>query len=416
MRSNASRVDTTLFTSIETPSDTLPRVTFDRLHRRDLIRLGGLASGAVVTGLTSASAQALPQVPRRILGKTKKSVPILMMGGSMPIDVTFDLKFAEAFRYGVNYFDTSRIYVGGNGEVALANFHTRMKCRDRMWITTKSKKHDPDGMAKSLSVSLQTLKTDHVELFFLHGLSDPRHLSPAMAKKVDALKKTGKIHHFGFSTHASNVVELLERAADTPWVDVVMFRYNFREYGNKPLNRAIDRAVKAGVGLIAMKTQGSEASLQDTWKKIQKSGRWNKYQAVLKAVWADERISGLVSEMDNLDKVHQNVGAALDRHKLGQLDEQAIQKYADATRRFACDGCDHLCNAAVNAPVQIGDTLRYLMYHDVYGKSESARALYAQLPEAARQLHRVDFAPANLACPHGVDVIAHMRRAAEVLG
>ena len=62
-----------------------------------------------------------------------------------------------------------------------------------------------------------------------------------------------------------------------------MFRYNFRQYGNDKLNRGIDACVKAKVGLIAMKTQGSEASFRDAWKKFEKSGKWNKYQAVLGA-------------------------------------------------------------------------------------------------------------------------------------
>ena len=394
-------------------------MTDKSLNRRELIQLGGLAGGSVISALSTPawaqSQKAGPKVPRKVLGRTQKRVPILMMGGSMPVDIAFDIKFAEAFRHGVDYFDTSRVYVGGNGEVALANFHRRMKCRDRMWITTKSKHHDPDGMAASLTTSLDKLQTDHVDLFFLHALTDARRLDSAMAKRVEALKKAKKIHHFGFSTHASNVVELLEAAARTPWVEVVMFRYNFRQYGDKALNRAIDRAAKAGVGLIAMKTQGSEASFQTKWKQIQKSGRWTKHQAVLKAVWADERITGLVSEMDTLSKVRQNVAAALDEGKLSAIETQAIEEYARATRSLACDGCDHICGPAVDAPVRIADTLRMLSYHDVYQKPDVARALFAELPEAARRLKGIDFTPANSACPHGIDVAAYMQRAADVL-
>ena len=372
---------------------------------------------AVATGLplSSLAASGAAKVPRKVLGKTNKRVPILMMGGSMPIDLTFDTKFAEAFRHGVDYFDTSRVYVGGNGEVALANFHGRMKCRDRMWITTKSKKHDPDGMARSLDVSLEKLRSKHVELFFLHGLADGRYLSPALGRKVEALKKAQKIQHFGFSTHAKNVVELLEQAARTPWVEVVMFRYNFRQYGDRALNRAIDKAARAGIGLIAMKTQGAELSLQNQWESIRKSGRWNKYQAVLKAIWADDRLTGLVSEMDTLEKVRENVAAALDEGQLGAIDLRALEEYARVTRGQACDGCDHLCSAAIQGDVRIADVLRLLSYHDVYGKPETAKALFRSLPPSAQRLAEVDFSPANKACPHGLNVAAHMRRAVRVL-
>jgi predicted aldo/keto reductase-like oxidoreductase len=66
--------------------------------------------------------------------------------------------------------------------------------------------------------------------------------------------------------------------------------------------------------------------------------------------------------------------------------------------------------------VQIGATLRYLMYHDVYGQPDLARELYGKLPEAARSFAHLDFAAARAACPHGVDIPRYMRRAAEVLG
>jgi len=164
-----------------------------------------------------------------------------------------------------------------------------------------------------------------------------------------------------------------------------------------------------------MKTQGSEASFEDAWKQFEKSGKWTKHQAVLEAVWADERISAAVSQMDNFEKLRQNIAAALDRSELSAVEKDALDRYAEATRAFAGDGCDHLCNPAVDAPVQIGDTMRYLMYHDVYGSPDEARALFrSRLPAQARELSGVDFEPASLACPHGIDLAHHMARAARV--
>jgi len=194
----------------------------------------------------------------------------------------------------------------------------------------------------------------------------------------------------------------------------VMFRYNFDKYGKDDLNRAIDACVEADVGLIAMKTQRSEVSFQDAWKKFEGSGKWTKHQAVLKAVWADDRIAAAVSHMDTLEKLKQNIAAALDKTELGSVDRGALETYAAVTREHACEGCDHLCGGAVGAPVQIGATLRYVMYHDVYGEKENARRLFARLPAEARELSRVDFARANGACPRGVDVARQMERAARI--
>lgn len=393
------------------------------LTRRGFMAIGGAATtGALLAQAGSASAQEppktpdapLPQVPRRTLGKTKETVPILLMGGSMRFDQRFDPKMAECLRFGVNYFDMADCYAGGTSETAMGNFHTRLKNRDKLWITSKSDEHDPAGFVKTVEQSLAKMKTSYLNLYFLHNLTDPEYLSAELAKTVEGLKKAGKIRHFGFSCHGSNVAELLKLASKLSWVDAIMFRYNFRQYGNKALNDAMDAAHKANIGLIAMKTQGSEASFEKSWKKFEQTGKWNKFQAVMKAVWEDERISAAVSQMDTFEKLKENVAAAVDKSKLSSLERESIDKYAAATRGLACDGCDHLCNPAVDAPVQIGATMRYLMYHDVYGQDELARELFHKLPPEAQSLDRVDFSPANRVCPNGLDVAHHMARAAKL--
>ena len=391
------------------------------ITRRDLFGLGGAAAGAALVGglsLPALDAEAqeppLPQVPRRTLGKTGKTVPILLVGG-MALEKKFDPKLAEAIRFGVNYVDAADCYLGGNSEAGLAAHFARAKNRDKVWVTTKSDKHDPKGFEQTVFRSLENLQSDFVDLYFLHALKDPSYISADLEVVVSRLKKSGKIRHFGFSCHDGNVAELLHLAARTPWVEAVMFRYNFRSYGDKELNAAIDAAHKAGVGLIAMKTQGAEASFRDAWKKFEQTGKWNKHQAVLKAVWADERIAAAVSHMDSFEKLRENIAAALDRTSLTSAERDALDRYAAATRAYACDGCDQHCGAAAPAEARIGETLRYLMYHDAYGRPEAARELFGRLPAASRDLASLDLAAATRACPHGVDVAGLMRRAAEVL-
>jgi predicted aldo/keto reductase-like oxidoreductase len=395
-----------------------------KLSRRDLFKWGAGAGaaaflGAAVPGLSGAdatkpAAAALPQVPRRRLGKTNVEIPILLLGGAMKFDPKLDPKLAEGLRFGCNYIDTADCYAGGTSETGVGSFASHAG-RANVWITSKSDQHDVAGFQATLRQSLERLGTDHVDMYFLHMLTDGNYLSPEMEKTVEQLKKLGHIRHFGFSCHDANVAELLQRAAKTPWVDAVMFRYNFRQYGDKELNAAIDACAKADVGLIAMKTQGSEASFADAWQKFQQAGKWSKHQAVLKAVWADTRISAAVSHMDTFEKLKANIAAAVDKFELGQGEWDELQRYGAATRSLACDGCEHLCNAAVTAPVRIGTTMRYLMYHDVYGEPERARALFAKLPNEARQLRDVDFTAARAACPHDIDIGWHMQRAADVL-
>lgn len=386
-----------------------------KLSRRELLTITGAAGlGTLLKPRWAQSAPELPQVPRRVLGKTGQQIPILLMGGAMNLDQVFDPKLAQAFRFGINYFDVADCYAGGTSETAVGNFLERAKKREESWITTKSDNHSPGGMQSVLQQSLQKLKTDHVDLYFMHGLSDPDDLSLEMGKAAEKMKKEGKIRFFGFSCHASTVAELLTKASQLSYVDAIMFRYNFRSYGNKELNLAMDACHKAGVGLIAMKTQGSAVSFEVQVKKFQAES-FTRPQAVLKAVWADERITAAVSHMDTLEKMKENVAAALNKTQLTDADFQALEQYAHATKNTYCDGCQHICGAAVPAGIQIGTTLRYMMYHDSYKEQARARELFAQLPEEARNIESVDYSRASELCPNGIDIAAHMQRAAKVL-
>ena len=384
--------------------------------RREMIVQTGAAAALVGSAGIPAALAAPTRVPRRVLGKTRKKIPILVFGGAMNLDPVFDPKIAEAVSRGVDYLDAARVYDGGRCEAAIGAYLKRAKNRKKIWITSKSESHDVPGFNRDLAKSLDQLKTTYIDLYFMHALRDAKYMSKEMGKNVDRLKKQGSIRHFGFSCHHGNVAELLEEASKHSYIDAVMFRYNFQSYGDKALNKAIDKAARAGVGLIAMKTQSSAVSFEKEWKKFRQSGKWNRHQAVLKAVWADKRITAAVSHMDSLGKLRENIAAAVDRSSLSALEQAELERYAAETRRFGCAGCDHLCGAHVDEPIAIADVMRHLMYHDSYGEPEKARALFRALPPDLRRIDGVDFRAAAAACPRGFDLVAHMKRAARVLG
>src|SRR5262249_32778621 len=152
---------------------------------------------------------------------------------------------------------------------------------------------------------------------------------PAWKAAADALKRAGKIRFFGFSCHNENLIPLLQQAAKGGFVDVIMFKYNFRSYGAADLNRAIDIAHKADIGLIAMKTQGSAISFAERVNPFAAAG-YSKHQAVLRAVWKDERLAAAISCMPSIQVLEQNVAATWE--KLSAVEAELLREYADATR------------------------------------------------------------------------------------
>jgi uncharacterized protein len=387
----------------------------NELSRRHLLTLSATTSAAVLGVVPDAEAKAA-QVPRRRLGKTNETIPILLVGGGMGFQGAHDARIKLALDHGVNYIDTARKYAGGSSEKNAGATLKQLNAREKTWITSKTSKWTARGLEQDLAFSLESLQTSYVDLYFLHELDEVGPLNdPELIKTVERLKRDKKLRFFGFSCHGGNVAELLHAAAQRPFIDAVMFKYSFRDYGNKELNEAMDAAHRADVGLIAMKTQSSEAGIANAVQKFEKTGKWNKYQSVLKAVWEDKRIAAAVSHMVDVKQLKENIAAALDRGKLGANERGAIRRYAEATRAHACDGCEHICGPAVAAPVRIATTLRCLMYLDSYGDADKARRVFSELPAEARQLEGVDFSAASRACPHGIDLVAQMERARNVL-
>lgn len=382
------------------------------ITRRELLS----AAAAVAAGSTalagggpaaaSGRVGAPPAVPTTLLGRTGKRVSRLGFGGSWDVEPGV---LAAGVDRGVNYFDTAEGYGSGMSERAMGAFIAANCRREQVYVVTKTFRHHQLEMA--LAGSLRRLQMDYVDTLYLHDVRDPRVLAaPDVKAAAERLKRSGRIRYFGFSCHHPPVLtQALEEGAQLGIFDVVMFRYSFRDRDTDALNRAIDACAKAKMGLVAMKTLADPAPLPARFDTFRQGGM-NKAQASLRAIWADERIHTIVSEMVNQDYVEQNCAAALAR--LSAREDEALRRHAAQTSHLFCRGCERLCTAAAGSTVAVADILRYQLYHDRYGKRARARALYAALPPETRDLTAGDWQRGETACPHGVP-IRRMLEAAE---
>lgn len=386
---------------------------------------GALAGGAAIgaagsTQLAQAQAEEvakLDKVPRRKLGTTGETVPLIFMGGSITFDPKYDKMLHRAHARGVDYIDTGKVYAKGQAHRTIAPFIKQIG-RENVWITSKesitANRATPQKFLSGLDDCLAGLETDYLDAFFMHMIKDEALLEPEYIKMGDDAKKSGKAKYFGFSCHDGNVVELMNKAAKVGGVDMIMFRYNFQQYGDKALNQAIDNCVKAGIGLLGMKSQSSVPDDQEDVLGFE-SKNWTKYQAKLKAVWADERISGCVSGMTNVEMMEHNTDAALSPVELTANEFQQLNRLAAMTAHLSCQGCTHICETKIGGELKIGDALRFLMYEECYDDAETARFLYNNLQPLEREIDGVDFAKAEEACPQGIAIETRLRLARERL-
>jgi uncharacterized protein len=238
---------------------------------------------------------------------------------------------------------------------------------------------------------------------------------------AEKAKSEGRIKFFGFSTH-SNMEDLLTGAAKLGWIDAIMMTYNFRIMHQDKMKAAVDACTKAGIGLTAMKTQGGGSVKVESETELELAGKFlkqgfNDKQAKLKAVWQNEKIANICSQMPNLTILMDNIAAALNRTKLSSEDFHLLERYASETAASYCAGCAQLCESTLQADVPVRDVMRCLMYFNAYEERDRARALFAGLPQDVRdRMAGFDYSAAERICPQRIRIGRLMREAATVLG
>ena len=388
----------------------------------------GVGMAAGTSGLSRAWAQAdtgagtdTSEMPQRTFGRTGIKVPILGLGGSLNL-LNQKLLLEQALRMGVSYWDTADSYSGGRSEEGIGAYFSKHPAdRKRVFLVTKTGSTSPEGMERSLQDSFKRLNTDYVDMFLLHGLSSvDGDVGDAIRTWVDKAKADGRIRLFGFSTHR-NMAECLTQAARLGWIDGIMMTYNYRYIADSEMQQAVDDCVRAGIGLIAMKTQGRAFSFGgagqggDLVQDFIDQGL-TKYQARLKAVWENPKIAGICSHMDNMTILKENVAAAQDRTPLSSRDRHLMARHARRTASAYCAGCGDICESYLDDAVPVADVMRCLMYAHSYNDYQMARDAVARLPSDIRsRLLQTDFSAAEEKCPQKIAIGKLMRRAAEDL-
>jgi predicted aldo/keto reductase-like oxidoreductase len=383
---------------------------------------GAASVGSILTAfnsLTEAS-EGPRKMPSRPFGKTGINVPILAFGGSLDTAMSL-LVLKQAFKWGVTYWDTANTYMGGKSEEGIGKYLEKYpKDRKRIFLVTKSHAWTLNGLSQDLDLSLERMKTDYVDLYFVHSVRNISDLDDETKVWADKKKAQGKIRFFGFSTH-SNMESCMLGASKLGWIDGIMMRYNYRLMHTDEMKKAVEACTKAGIGLTAMKTQGGGQVKTDSDTELKLAGRFlqkgfTDAQAKLKAVWDNPDICCICSEMPNMTILMSNVAAAMDKTKLSIRDMKLLRHYARETSSHYCAGCADICESSVQGNVPISDVMRCLMYVRSYENPQRAKTQFQKLPvNTRRQMTLTDYSLAEQRCPQKMAIGKLMREAVKEL-
>ena len=199
------------------------------------------------------------------LGRTGLTVSVagLGCGGNSRLGLGRGKSDAEAvalvkaaFDLGVTHFDTAEAY--GTEHILGAAFAPSE--RDRIVISTKSRitqgqqRMTADEVGANLDASLRRLRTDHVDVFLLHGVA-PQHYSwvrEDLAPRLLMEKAKGKIRHLGLSETSPNDPNqvMLQTALGDPIWEVMMFAFHMLNQGAR--RDIFPRTMEQGVGTLLM--------------------------------------------------------------------------------------------------------------------------------------------------------------------
>ncbi|MGM9541621.1 MAG: aldo/keto reductase [Candidatus Limivicinus sp.] len=142
------------------------------------------------------------------LGKTELMVTSTAMG-CLPVqrcDEDYAVRLLRtAYEGGINYFDTANAYTDSEKKIGLA----LSDVRDKIIISTKSAARDKAGVLAHIENSLRMMKTDYIDLFQFHQVTevpDPNDPNGAYAGALEA-KEKGWIRHIGVTSHRVNIAE-----------------------------------------------------------------------------------------------------------------------------------------------------------------------------------------------------------------
>ncbi len=349
-------------------------------------------------------------------------------GGSVDLDKA-EKELSAAIEAGVNYLDTAYIYPGN--EAAVGELLQRLNCRDRVYIASKLPHYmmkSVQGAERLFQEELKRLRTDHIDYYLMHMLTDTATWQKLLDMGLDSWIKgkleSGQIRNIGFSYHGSSGMfcKLVE-AYD--W-DFCQIQYNYMDEHSQAGVEGLRFAHERGLPVIIMEPlRGGRLVdlLPKSAKELFERDPEGRTPAELAFKWLYDQpeVTCVLSGMNSIEMVEENIRLAercgagcmtdSDRELLGRVQEEIRRSV-----KIGCTGCGYCmpCPKGVDIP----GTFR--CYNAMYSEGKaSGRRDYLQCtvmrknPSSASQCISCGKCAAH--CPQGIPIPDRLREASKEL-
>jgi predicted aldo/keto reductase-like oxidoreductase len=168
-------------------------------------------------------------------------------------EFTAEIVFNYALDSGITFIETGRMYDEGKTETWIGKAVSDR--RKEYVLASKCYGHNSyEDAAREIDLSLEALKTDHIDHYRLAPIDTHEVLAQALApdgsqRAIEEAREEGKISYTGITGHQP---EVLMAALETGRFDTVLFVLNMVTY-NEQNQRLIQLASDLGVGMMLMR-------------------------------------------------------------------------------------------------------------------------------------------------------------------
>jgi len=249
------------------------------------------------------------QIPRRPLGHTGISIPILGLGGGHLLntsDEEGERIVQEAIQGGLTFFDNAWDYSNNRSEAVMGK--ALKGRRHEVFLMTKMCTH---GRGKKIGMlhleqSLRRLGTDYLDLWQIHevGCDDEPERIFQEGGAIEALadaKRQGKVRFIGFTGHKSPAIHLKMLKYGFPF-DTCQLPLNvFDATYNSFEQQVLPELLRQGIAPIAMKSLcGHGKPIEQGLLTVEEAMRYT----------LSLPVSTLVSGINSREVLHQNLAIA----------------------------------------------------------------------------------------------------------
>ncbi len=270
-----------------------------------------------------------------------------------------------AYKAGVNYFDTAYLYPGS--EELLGKVLEKNQIRDKVNIATKLPHYmikSRDDLDKYFNEELNRLRTDHVDYYLMHMLTDvktwERLKDLGIEEWLKEKKEKKQIRQVGFSYHGNS--DMFCQLIDAYDWDICLIQYNYldetSQAGKDGLHYAASKGIPVNImeplrgGRLVNQLPAKAKKLFTNYEKKMSPAEWS-----FRWLWNQKEILCVLSGMNSLEMVKENTDFA-DRAEVDSLTKEdqellsEVVKEINSKMKVPCTGCRYCmpCPRKVDIP------------------------------------------------------------------